>query len=74
MFYTSIRWIHEKHLLSCCHWKGGNNGLQAFDKKQYLPFIKEAYAKSDVIAFDLDERIDDDTRFAKGRFEFIAVC
>lgn len=22
MFYTSIRWIHDKHLLSCCHWKG----------------------------------------------------
>ena len=45
--------------------------MQAFDKKQYLPFIKEAYSKSDVIAFDLDERIDDDTEYAVWKIEFL---
>ena len=48
--------------------------MKKFDEKQYMAFIKEAYSKSDVIAFNLDEQINDATRFAKGRFEFIANC
>ena len=51
-----------------------NEFIEKFDLKEYTKFFKEAFKKADLIAIDLDCKIDDILRLSKGKYSFIRQC